>query len=68
MLPMSVSRLDLEVPTDCSVLMDHVPKRHRGKVNALDSVRTFSWSEPVRLLAGEHIYIVHIGLQATIQE
>ena len=28
----------------CSVLMDHVPKRHRGKVNALDSVRTFSWS------------------------
>ncbi|KAK9864374.1 hypothetical protein WJX84_002708 [Apatococcus fuscideae] len=27
-----------------SVLMDHVPPRHRGKVNALESVRTFSWS------------------------
>jgi MFS family permease len=27
-----------------SILMQHVPKRHRGKVNALDSVRTFSWS------------------------
>lgn len=27
-----------------SLLMDHVPKRHRGKVNALDSVRTLSWS------------------------
>lgn len=27
-----------------SILMEHVPKRHRGKVNALDSIRTFSWS------------------------
>lgn len=27
-----------------SVLMDCVPRRHRGKVNAVDSVRTFSWS------------------------
>ena len=27
-----------------SLLMDYVPKRHRGKVNALDSVRTLSWS------------------------
>ncbi len=24
--------------------MDCVPRRHRGKVNAVDSVRTFSWS------------------------
>ncbi len=36
--------LDMRVSAGCSVLMDHVPKRHRGKVNALDSVRTFSWS------------------------
>lgn len=27
-----------------AMLMENVPKRHRGKVNALDSVRTFSWS------------------------
>lgn len=27
-----------------AVLMDCVPRRHRGKVNAVDSVRTFSWS------------------------
>ncbi|KAK9820228.1 hypothetical protein WJX72_007681 [[Myrmecia] bisecta] len=27
-----------------SVLMDNTPKRHRAKVNALDSVRAFSWS------------------------
>ncbi|KAK9790334.1 hypothetical protein WJX73_002596 [Symbiochloris irregularis] len=27
-----------------SLLMDYTPKRHRGKVNALDSVRTLSWS------------------------
>jgi MFS family permease len=27
-----------------AILMEHVPKRHRAKVNALDSVRTFSWS------------------------
>lgn len=27
-----------------SVLMEFVEKRHRGKVNAVDSVRTFSWS------------------------
>lgn len=27
-----------------AVLMDSVPRRHRGKVNAIDSVRTFSWS------------------------
>lgn len=27
-----------------SLLMDYVPKHHRGKVNALDSVRTLSWS------------------------
>ncbi|EFN59526.1 hypothetical protein CHLNCDRAFT_138179 [Chlorella variabilis] len=27
-----------------SVLMDFVPRRHRGKVNAVDSVRSFSWS------------------------
>lgn len=24
--------------------MDFVPRRHRGKVNAVDSVRSFSWS------------------------
>jgi MFS family permease len=24
--------------------MDFVPRRHRGKVNGLDSIRTFSWS------------------------
>ena len=24
--------------------MDCVPRRHRGKVNAVDSIRTFSWS------------------------
>ena len=27
-----------------SVLMEHVAKRHRGRVNAVDSVRSFSWS------------------------
>ncbi len=27
-----------------SLMMDNVPSRHRGKFNALDSVRTFSWS------------------------
>ncbi|GAB4822716.1 hypothetical protein N2152v2_009762 [Parachlorella kessleri] len=27
-----------------SVLMDAVPRHHRGKVNAVDSVRMFSWS------------------------
>lgn len=27
-----------------SVLMDCVPRQHRGKVNAIDSIRTFSWS------------------------
>ncbi|KAI3433329.1 hypothetical protein D9Q98_003147 [Chlorella vulgaris] len=27
-----------------SVLMDFVPRQYRGKVNAVDSIRTFSWS------------------------
>lgn len=27
-----------------AVLMDFVPRHHRGKVNAVDSIRTFSWS------------------------
>ena len=27
-----------------SLMMDNVPSRHRGKFNALDSVRSFSWS------------------------
>jgi MFS family permease len=27
-----------------SVLMEHVAKKHRGRVNAVDSVRSFSWS------------------------
>ena len=27
-----------------SLLMDNVPSRHRGKFNALEGVRTFSWS------------------------
>lgn len=27
-----------------SVLMEHVAKKHRGRVNAIDSVRSFSWS------------------------
>ena len=27
-----------------AILMENVPKKHRAKVNALDSVRTFSWS------------------------
>ncbi len=27
-----------------SLMMDNVASRHRGKFNALDSVRTFSWS------------------------
>ena len=27
-----------------SLLMDNVSKRHRGKINALDSVRAMSWS------------------------
>ena len=39
-----MNRIDMLWVALCSVLMDHVPKRHRGKVNALDSVRTFSWS------------------------
>ena len=27
-----------------SILMDYVAKRHRGKINALESVRAMSWS------------------------
>lgn len=27
-----------------SVLMDHVPKKHRARVSALEAVRTCSWS------------------------
>lgn len=27
-----------------SLLMDNVSKKHRGKINALDSVRAMSWS------------------------
>ncbi|CAL8471361.1 g10903 [Coccomyxa elongata] len=45
-----------------SILMEHVPKRHRGKVNALDSVRTFSWSGSS---AAGGILIERFGFQTT---
>lgn len=45
-----------------AMLMENVPKRHRGKVNALDSVRTFSWSGSAAL-GGE--LIARYGFGAT---
>lgn len=41
-------KAQLNFPSDCllptAVLMDFVPRQYRGKVNAVDSIRTFSWS------------------------
>ena len=42
--------------------MDFVPRRHRGKVNAVDSVRTFSWSGSAALGG---FLVERLGFQAT---
>ena len=42
--------------------MDSVPRRHRGKVNAIDSVRTFSWSGSAALGG---LLIERYGFQTT---
>lgn len=41
-----------------SLMMDNVPSRHRGKFNALDSVRTFSWSGSAA--AGGYVQLSHV--------
>jgi len=45
-----------------SVLNQFVPKRHRGKISALDSVRTFSWSGSAALGG---ILVERIGFEGT---
>ena len=40
-----------------SILMDHVAKRHRGKINALESVRAMSWSGSAAL--GGYVELDH---------
>jgi hypothetical protein len=42
--------------------MDCVPRQHRGKVNAIDSVRTFSWSGSAALGG---LLIERYGFQTT---
>ena len=53
-----------------SVLMDFVPRRHRGKVNAVDSVRSFSWSGSAALggflietFGFEHTFIITAAIK-----